>query len=90
MTDINIILADHPRLGRVRLCECNSIHLSLGPVTINLEPHAFAQALTLMRSAMEQLERDRRLTTEVQFTRQIQLATRSAAALDGERASLLI
>jgi hypothetical protein len=56
MTDINIILADHPRLGRVRLCECNSIHLSLGPVTINLEPHAFAQALTLMRSAMEQLE----------------------------------
>jgi hypothetical protein len=56
MTDINIILADHPGLGRVRLCDCNSIHLSLGPVTINLDPHAFAQAVTLMRSAMEQLE----------------------------------
>lgn len=56
MTDINIILADHPGLGRVRLCECNSVHVSLGPVTINLEPNAFAQAVAMMRNAMEQLE----------------------------------
>lgn len=56
MNDINIILADHPGLGRIRLCECNSVHLSLGPVTINLEPSAFAQAVALMRDAMEQLE----------------------------------
>lgn len=56
MNDINIILADHPGLGRVRLCECNSVHLSLGPVTINLEPRAFAQAVIMMRNAIEQLE----------------------------------
>lgn len=53
MSDINIILADRPGLGRVRLCECNSIHISLGPVTINLEPSAFAQAAGLMREAMD-------------------------------------
>lgn len=56
MNDINVILADRPGLGRVRLCECNSIHLSIGPVTINLEPDAFAQAVRLMRDAMDQLE----------------------------------
>ena len=56
MNDIDIILADRPGLGRVRLCGCNSVHLSLGPVTLNLEPQAFAQVVTLMRDAMEQLE----------------------------------
>jgi hypothetical protein len=55
MDDINVILADYPGLGRVRLCECNSIHLSIGPVTMNLSPEAFAQAAALVRNAMEQL-----------------------------------
>ena len=54
MNDINIILADLPGLGRIRICECNSIHVSIGPVTINLTPEAFAQAVTLMRDAMDQ------------------------------------
>jgi hypothetical protein len=53
MNDINVILAAHPGLGRVRLCECNSIHLSIGPVTVNLAPEAFAQ--WQLWSAMEQL-----------------------------------
>ncbi len=55
MKDINIILADQPGLGRIRLCECNSIHVSVGPVTLNLEPAAFLQMTTLMCGAMEQL-----------------------------------
>jgi hypothetical protein len=55
MKDINVILADHPDLGRVQLCECNSIHLSIGPVTMSMTPQAFAQAAALMRNAMDQL-----------------------------------
>ncbi len=34
MSDINVILAEHPGLGTVRLCECKSIHMSVGPVTL--------------------------------------------------------
>lgn len=55
MNDINVILADSPDLGRIRLCECNSIHMSIGPVTINLSPKAFAEAAAMMSSAMDQL-----------------------------------
>jgi hypothetical protein len=55
MKDVNIILADLPGLGRVRMCECNSIHVSIGPVTLNLEPAAFLQMATLMCNATEQL-----------------------------------
>jgi hypothetical protein len=55
MKDVNVILADLPGLGRVRMCECNSIHVSIGPVTLNLEPAAFLQMTTLMCGAMEQL-----------------------------------
>jgi hypothetical protein len=55
MDEINVLLADHPGLGRVRLCECNSIHLTIGPVTVNLAPEAFAQTAILIRNAMEQL-----------------------------------
>ena len=53
--DIDVILADQPGLGRVRLCECNSIHLNIGPVTINLAADAFAQTAILLQDAMEQL-----------------------------------
>ncbi len=55
MKDVNVILADLPGLGKIRLCECNSIHVSIGPVTLNLEPAAFLQMTTLMCGAMEQL-----------------------------------
>jgi hypothetical protein len=55
MNDIDVILADIPGLGRVRLCACNSIHLSLGPVTLTLEPRAFAQMAVLIRNGVEQL-----------------------------------
>jgi hypothetical protein len=55
MHDVNVILADLPGLGRVRLCGCEAIHLSIGPVTLNLEPGAFQQLAVLMVSAVEQL-----------------------------------
>lgn len=55
MHDINVILADRPGLGRVRMCECNSIHVSVGPVTINLDLTAFQQMATLMSAAANKL-----------------------------------
>lgn len=51
MHNIHVILADLPGLGRIRLCECNSIQVRIGPVTINLEPSAFHQMADLMASA---------------------------------------
>jgi hypothetical protein len=62
MHDINVILADLQGLGRVRLCECNSVHVSVGPVTINLEPAAFEQLSALMNIASEQLAKVREST----------------------------
>ncbi len=52
MHEINALLADQPEVGRVQLCECNTIHLSIGPVTINLSPEAFVQAAMLLKNAM--------------------------------------
>ncbi|GGH13454.1 hypothetical protein [Silvibacterium dinghuense] len=52
MNDFNVILADLPGLGRVRVCDCNSIHVSVGPVTLNLSPEAFAQAAAMFGDAM--------------------------------------
>jgi hypothetical protein len=55
MNDINVILAECPGLGRIRLCGCDTVHLSLGPVTITLAPDAFVQAAVLVRHALDQL-----------------------------------
>ena len=55
MSDINVILAERSGTGAVRLCGCNCIHLSIGPVTINMAPEKFAQAASLVRQAMESL-----------------------------------
>jgi hypothetical protein len=55
MSDINAILAEQTGTGTVRLCSCNSIHLSIGPVTINMTPEMFAEAAILVRQAMESL-----------------------------------
>lgn len=55
MAEINLTLAERPGLGQVRICGCNAIHLSVGPVTITLSPEAFAETAILIREAMESL-----------------------------------
>lgn len=55
MDEVKALLAEQPGIGRIYLCECNSIHLSVGPVTVNLAPEAFAQMATMVRKAMEGL-----------------------------------
>jgi hypothetical protein len=49
------LLAEEPGLGKIQLCGCHSIHLSIGPVTLNLAPEAFAQMATMVHKAMEEL-----------------------------------
>ncbi len=55
MNDINVILAERAGLGRVRLCECDAVHVSVGPVTLNMSPEAFGQMTELMRAALDRL-----------------------------------
>ncbi|HEY0263814.1 MAG TPA: hypothetical protein VGC07_04765 [Granulicella sp.] len=55
MDQNNVMLAEYPGLGNVRLCECKSIHLKIGPITVTLAPEAFAQAACMIRHAMESL-----------------------------------
>jgi hypothetical protein len=55
MSDINVILAERIGTGAVRLCGCSCVHLSIGPVTINLAPEVFAEAAVLIKQAMESL-----------------------------------
>ncbi len=55
MSDINVILAERNGTGAVRLCGCDCIHLSIGPVTLNMAPEMFAEAALLVKQAMESL-----------------------------------
>ncbi len=69
MKDVNLVLADHSWFGRILLCEHGSIHFTVGPVTLNLEPAAFLQMAALIRNAAEQLcsIRESSKTPEDQF-----------------------
>jgi hypothetical protein len=53
MQEGKVILAEHPGLGKIFGCSCGAIHVNVGPVTINLEPEAFAQLTVLMNAALE-------------------------------------
>jgi len=55
VSDINVVLAERGAFGAVRLCGCKSIHLSVGPITLNMDPEAFAQTAILVKQAMESL-----------------------------------
>lgn len=56
----NTILAEHPGLGRIRICDCSAIHVNVGPITINLEPEAFFQIASMMSRAADKLVETRR------------------------------
>jgi len=55
MSDINVILAERAGTGAVRLCGCNCIHMRIGPVTIQMVPEMFMEAVVLMKQAVENL-----------------------------------
>ena len=57
MSEFAVVLADRPGLGRVQLCGCYCVLLSIGPVTLNLDATAFAQVANLVWNGMNQLSK---------------------------------
>jgi hypothetical protein len=55
MREVNVILSERKGAGAIRLCDCNCIHLNIGPVTITLTPEMFTETAVLVKQAMEQL-----------------------------------
>ena len=52
-----ILLAEQPGLGRVWDCgECGFIHVSIGPVTVCLEPGAYMQLVAMLNSSAATFE----------------------------------
>ncbi len=61
MKSTNMTLAEHHGLGSVRICECGSLNLSIGLVTLHLDPEAFLKTAALLRQAAEQYLKRREL-----------------------------
>jgi len=53
MKGMNSILADLQGTGSVRICECGSLNLNIGLVTLHLDPEAFLKTAALLRQAAE-------------------------------------
>jgi hypothetical protein len=52
-------LAEHASLS-VDACDCGAIHLTIGFVTLRLDPHAFRELATTVREAASHLQRSDR------------------------------
>ena len=51
----SLLLAEHTGLGSVSFCNCGTVHLSVGAITMRLAPDAFAQLLHMCQQAADQL-----------------------------------
>jgi hypothetical protein len=49
------MLADRASLGNVSMCECGTIHLSVGGVTVRLAPEAFGEMLRMCQDAADRI-----------------------------------
>ncbi len=54
MKGTNMTLVEDRGLGSVRICECGSLNLNIGLVTLHLDPEAFLKTAALLRQAAEQ------------------------------------
>jgi hypothetical protein len=48
-------LAERKTLGGVSMCSCGTIHVTVGGVTIRLEPEAFGEMVRMCQDAAERL-----------------------------------
>jgi hypothetical protein len=55
-------LAERKTLGGVSMCSCGTIHLTVGGVTIRLEPEAFGEMLRMCQDAADRLVRHAEMT----------------------------
>lgn len=52
-----ILLAEEPGLGRVWDCgECGNIHVSIGPVTVCLDPAAYVNLVAMLNASAANFE----------------------------------
>jgi hypothetical protein len=52
-----ILLAEKPGLGRVWDCgECGNIHVSIGPVTVCLDPTAYMELVAMLNASAASFE----------------------------------
>jgi hypothetical protein len=58
-------LSERKTLGGVSLCSCGTIHLTVGGVTLRLEPEAFGEMLRMCQDAADRLVLQAELTPGV-------------------------
>lgn len=58
MSSPSKVLSELPGLGSVALCDCGTVHVAVGAVTVRLAPEAFLQMMSMCRDAMENLSRE--------------------------------
>lgn len=66
MCERKTVLAECQGFGSVRLCECGSVNLNIGAVTLHLDERAMLQAAAMLREAIERYavtKSDRQLHT---------------------------
>ncbi len=66
MASNRVLLSDVPGLGSVSVCECGTLHLSVGPMTLRLAPEAFLQMLNMCKDALQEINHDPSLLTQQQ------------------------
>lgn len=51
MKDTNRLLANQQGVGTVRVCNCGSINLNIGAMTLHMSPDAFIRTAIMIRQA---------------------------------------
>ncbi|AFL86651.1 hypothetical protein Terro_0302 [Terriglobus roseus DSM 18391] len=55
-------LAERKTLGGVSMCSCGTIHLTVGGITIRLEPEAFGEMVRMCQDAADRLTMSAEMT----------------------------
>ena len=56
MRDVSVILAERRGLGRVWFCKCGAIHLTVGPVTVNLDAASYMCLVEMVNTSAANFE----------------------------------
>lgn len=53
----HLMLAERASVGSISLCDCGTIHVAMGSVTVRLSPEVFCELVVMCRSAADMLMR---------------------------------
>jgi hypothetical protein len=72
MKDTNRLLANQQGVGTVRVCDCGSINLNIGAMTLHMSPDAFIRtAIMIRQAANEYVEQKEATGTESEVMNQL-------------------